>query len=523
MSVFLTFYDGVDNIGGNKILLEDNGTALLLDFGTNFKVEGMYFDEYLFPRLIFGFTDLLALGILPPLHGGYRSDLEYPGIWEKYSSHPSYKKIEIQGILLSHAHWDHCGYLPYLRADIPVYTSLTTSLILKALQDTSTGSRLQEVCYITPRELKDGLLRTTDYRRIPGEQRPFMVWERQGLKDAAQAFWARCESSRRLVSRPLISWREETEVGGIRLRFWPMDHSIPGAGAFGLKTSAGWIIYTGDFRLHGKQRELSRKFMQEAANLKPVVLICEGTHPRTERPVTEEEVLNNCRKVIPRASTLVVADFGPRNVERLLSFLQIASEKGRRLVLTPKDIHLLEALYVSGEPGVPDPYSERDIVLYIRPKAQRARWEENLLERFRKKAQDRIVEAKDIRRDPGSYILCFSYYDFHALLDLEVRGGIYIYSSSEAFDEEMLIDQQRVKNWIDFLGFELYGNLGREREKSGFHASGHVHGPGLEEMVETIQPDILIPIHTEDKEFFQRFKGICRVVFPNKGQTLAVG
>ena len=34
--VKLTFYGGVNEIGGNKILLEDNGTKLFLDFGLSF-------------------------------------------------------------------------------------------------------------------------------------------------------------------------------------------------------------------------------------------------------------------------------------------------------------------------------------------------------------------------------------------------------------------------------------------------------------------------------------------------------
>jgi len=32
----LTFYGGVNEIGGNKILLEDKGTKIFLDFGKSF-------------------------------------------------------------------------------------------------------------------------------------------------------------------------------------------------------------------------------------------------------------------------------------------------------------------------------------------------------------------------------------------------------------------------------------------------------------------------------------------------------
>lgn len=518
----LTFYDGVGCIGGNKILLEENGAALLFDFGTNFKAEGMYFDEFLGPRNTFGFADLLALEILPPLQGLYRPDLEYPGVWERYRDHPLCRRVEVQGVLLSHAHFDHCGHLGYLRADIPVVTSLTSAVICKALQDTAGGNRLQEICYIAPREFAEGVLRSASYRRCPYVQRPYQVFTSTELARGVANFWARCDGARQLTCQPLRVCEGAITGSPFVVRFWPVDHSIPGAGAFGVKTAAGWIIYTGDLRLHGQRAELTRQFIREAATLKPVVLICEGTHPRTEQPVTEEEVLANAWAVVEKAAGLVIADFGPRNIERLLSFLRIATETGRQLVLTAKDVYLLEALHLAGEPGVPDPFTHERLALYVKPKANLQGWEKALLERFAARARERLVDAAKVRLAPGDFILCLSYYDFHALLDIAPRGGTYIYSSSEAFDEEMLLDHQRVENWIKFFGFELYGSLGRDRERSGLHASGHIHGPGLQELVETIAPEILIPVHTEDQEFFRRFEGRARVVFPQRGKRLVL-
>jgi len=96
-------------------------------------------------------------------------------------------------------------------------------------------------------------------------------------------------------------------------------------------------------------------------------------------------------------------------------------------------------------------------------------------------------------------------------------------SSSEAYNEEMAVDHERVKNWINFFGFKLYGRLGRDRESSGFHASGHIHGLGFEELVETISPEILIPVHSESRDFFRRFENICRVEIPEKGARLECG
>lgn len=524
MPVTLTFHDGTDCIGGSKIILEDGEAALLFDFGTNFSAEGTYFDEFLQPRSTFGLSDLLALGFLPPLKGLYREDLEYPGTWEKYGGHPWFRNLEVQGVFLSHAHYDHCGYFPYLREDLPVYMSLTSALICKVLQDTGAGSRLNDICYVEPREFRDGLIqkaRTTRSNPNPAIQRPYQVFCRS-VPGRAQEFWGQRDASRELVSRPLEPCGNAVEAGGLQVRFWPVDHSIPGAGAYGIKTSEGWVVYTGDLRLHGRYAHLTRKFISEAAELNPVALICEGTHPEVESPVAEEGVAANCFEAVKREKGLVIADFGPRNVERLLSFLEIASETGRLLVLTAKDVYLLEALHAVEGLGVPDPHADSRIALYLRPRSVRQKWENALLERFGERAPERLVDAEKVKADPGRYILCFSYYDFHALLDIEPAGGSYIYSSSEAFNEEMLLDHQKVRNWIDLFGFKLYGSLGRDRERTGFHASGHIHGQGIEELVETVRPETLIPVHTESRDFFRRFEEMCRVVYPEKGKKVSL-
>jgi len=519
MTVNLTFYDGAGCIGGNKILVEEGKSAIFLDFGTNFKTEGMFFDEFLAPRSGFGFSDLLALDILPPLEGLYRTDLEFPGVWERYLSHPQHRKTEVQGILLSHAHYDHCGHLSYVREDVRVITGLTSAVICKALQDTGGGNRLQEICYITPREYKDGLLQAGSYRSKPFKQRRYKILGKDTIPEKACAFWENREGSRKLECCKLEAGGSETKIGDFTVKIWPVDHSVPGASAFGIKTSEGWIIYTGDLRLHGKNAGLTRRFFEEAAKLEPIALICEGTHPETKKPLTEDEVAANCYDAVSKAQGLVVADFGPRNVERLLSFLEIAGETERELVLTAKDVYLLEALRAAEEDGVPDPHADKRIRMYVKPKSRVEKWETALLERM---PSEKLVTAEQIKRAPESYILCFSYYDFHAFLDIEPKGGMYIFSSCEAFDEEMLIDHQRVRNWIDYFEFELYGTLGRDRERSGFHASGHIHGPGIEEMVETIKPKILIPVHTEGREFFSSFDGFSRLIWPEKGKTIAV-
>jgi hypothetical protein len=71
MAINLTFYGGVDEIGGKKILLEADDTRVFLDFGTSFSREDEFFEfPLLRPSCI---QDLFKTGILPKLCGLYKN------------------------------------------------------------------------------------------------------------------------------------------------------------------------------------------------------------------------------------------------------------------------------------------------------------------------------------------------------------------------------------------------------------------------------------------------------------------
>ena len=112
-------YGGVGEIGGNKVLLEDGNTRFFFDFGFPFKKRAKYFEEYLNPRPGAGLLDLLEMGLIPPIQGILRDDLAGKKVWQKFSSSPLFRQLDIDGILLTHAHVDHSGYISFLRDDIP--------------------------------------------------------------------------------------------------------------------------------------------------------------------------------------------------------------------------------------------------------------------------------------------------------------------------------------------------------------------------------------------------------------------
>ncbi len=123
----LIILDGAEAIGGTKLYLQSEGTGLLLDFGINYKRWGLYYEEYLKPRAARGLLDLLALGLAPRVGRLYRPDLFPQGY------HPDLPELPVEGVLISHAHLDHCGLLGLLRPEIPVHASALSATIMKAV------------------------------------------------------------------------------------------------------------------------------------------------------------------------------------------------------------------------------------------------------------------------------------------------------------------------------------------------------------------------------------------------------
>ena len=219
------------------------------------------------------------------------------------------------------------------------------------------------------------------------------------------------------------------------------------------RPTAGWVAYTGDLRLHGLHGAQTQEAVAALAALKPTVLLCEGTRGAESAPTSEQDVYETAAEIVRQASgKLVFADFGPRNVERLLIFHKIAQETDRRLAVLNKDAYLLEAMHFAAPDEVPDFGTAPNFALYQKGRSRVSGWEKKLLERV-------ITPCSWMRKRcatvPGSYILCFSFWDINELASIAPVPAVYIYSSSEAFNEEMAIDHQRLGHWLDTSAWSL--------------------------------------------------------------------
>ena len=102
--------------------------------------------------------------------------------------------------------------------------------------------------------------------------------------------------------------------------------------------------------------------------------------------------------------------------------------------------------------------------------------------------------------------MALSFYDVLRLLDIDAGGGTWIYSTSEPYNEEQVLDINRLRQWVDLLQMRMLGRLGDDPSQERFHASGHATGADLLEFIEIARPQRLMPIHLESAglDFYRR-------------------
>jgi ribonuclease J len=404
--VSITFYGGIGEVGGNKILVEDEDARLWLDFGRSFSAERRFYAGWLQPRVHSLLSDLLEFSLIPRLKGLY-SQLHLEGVAIPYEE-PSY-----DAVLISHAHADHVDHIRFLDPSIPIYCGSGTKLFLEASET---------VGYV-------------DYGEHPYQS--FRTGDRIRKRD-------------------------------IEMEPIHVDHSIPASYGFVIHASSGSLVYTGDLRRHGPKAEMTEDFLEAAADAEPEALIIEGTKIAEEsKGLSEGEVLEGVLRVLKKADREGEAVFytqNRRDTDRFRTFYTAAEVFGRKLVVTTWTAHLLSKLVEDERLDLPDPLRDDGIAVYFRRKRSGEYREEDYY-RWERPYLERMVTAEEIRHRPANYLVCLELHHFPELIDIRPRGGHYIYSMSEHQEEEAL-EEELMHNWLRHFSLKLHqlhasGHMGR--------------------------------------------------------------
>jgi len=390
----ITFYGGVNEIGGNKFLLEDQGSRIFLDFGKNFAKEKLFFeDPYITAREE---KHLLNLGILPHIEGLYKNDSE---------------EFHLDGVIISHPHLDHYDAIRFIKNSYPIFCGEDSKDFILAREFSSKSMGDYNIANLT---------------KTRGEE---VFKEFRTFKSGS-----RCRA------------------GDIEFEAYAVDHSVPGAYGFIIETESGAIAYTGDFRLHGKRRDKTLEFIEKAREAEPEVLLIEGTHVCECKLESEEDVKEKVGKIVSNTRKLVLAGFATGDTDRMMTFFEVAKEHERKLALSIKQAYIIELLNKHKELNLFS-LDDENVLIFRREKKQYGKYEKDIQEKY----GDKIKSSKEISSMQEEVILVASLYDMNEVAEIKPEAGSsYILSQSEPFDEEMEISYEKLLNWLSYLGIPLY-------------------------------------------------------------------
>ena len=405
----LSFYGGVNEIGGNKILVEDKKTKLFFDFGQSFTCGADYFTGWLSPRAINGLGDHFEFGLLPKIRGLYAKE-------QLAFTNCPYQEPEINAIFLSHAHFDHVTHICFVDPLIPVYLGVGTKLFLESMEET-----------------------TSFYDYKEHEYRTFRTGKKIKTDD--------------ITVEPIH-----------------VDHSIPASYGFIIHSSAGAIVYTGDLRMHGPRKDLTEDFMEKAESCKPIAMICEGTRmveKETRKNYSEAQVKDLSNEIVSSTNKMVFVTRYSRDMDRFRSFYEVAKKNGRQVVVSPKTAYLLSRLLSDERLDLPNPLKDDNILVYYKRKKS-GQFDERDYYSWERNFMDKMVTHEFIRKNQKNLVMDLDFYQFAELIDIKPSpGGHFIHSMSEPFSEEDIEDQV-MHNWTDHFKMHFHqlhasGHMGRKQ------------------------------------------------------------
>ena len=203
------------------------------------------------------------------------------------------RRSDLAGLVLTHAHEDHLGAVPHLwsRLRCPIYATAFTATVLRA--------KLVEA----------------------------------GLIDQVE-----------LIEVPLSG---SFSVGPFEIELVTLTHSIPEPNAVVIRTAAGTVLHTGDWKLDPEPLigdDYDEAALRALADEGVLAMVCDSTNAMVEgESGSEGEVLDNLGDLIGGLPNRVAVACFATNVARLQTVMQVAASHGRRVALVGRSMHRIVA------------------------------------------------------------------------------------------------------------------------------------------------------------------------------------
>ena len=349
-----------------------------------------------------------------------------PGLFD--ADHPA-----PDGILLSHAHLDHAGLLHLSRPTVPIFTTSGTSKMMLAAAVFAGQKQLDR----------------TRFKEVVSQQ-------------------------------PI-------QIGDCQVTPLAVDHSIFGSVAFLIEAEGKTILYSGDFRNHGRKPGMIRDLLNHLKTKTVDVLIVEGTHfgSDKEEGTTEYELEDRIVELVQTAPALVMATFSALDVDRIVTLYKAAQKAGRVFVV---DAYTAFVLYLIGRQSkVPRPSRDMGIRVFFNHLFERRN-----LDNIREKFQANQIELSEVLAEPNKHLMVFRpsmvEFDFNGQLPSRCRV-LYGYWQGYLNKPDWVELQKQVAH--------VEGDFIRA------HVSGHAYVADIIAFVNSVNARTVIPIHTFEPQMYQ--------------------
>jgi ribonuclease J len=329
---------------------------------------------------------------------------------------------EICGLVLTHGHEDHIGALPFLLERLgnpPIYaTGLTLGLLSNKLEE-------------------------------------------HELKSKAHLHQ--------------VKPRDQVVLGPFEVEFFRVTHSIVDGVGLAIRTPAGLIVHTGDFKIDqtpvdNQPTDLAR--LAACGDEGVLLLLSDSTNvERRGHTLSEREVGKRLAEIIPRCRGLVVVATFSSNIHRIQQVVNAAMACGRKVLVNGRSMEGNTAVACQlGYLHIPD-----EALIDLREMRQLPR--------------DQVVVVTTGSQGEPLSVLSRMAMDDYKPIPLEKGDSVILSSRSIPGNEKAI---SRLINLLYRRGAEVF-----YQETSEVHVSGHASEEELKLVLSLTRPRFFVPVHGE--------------------------
>ena len=249
-------------------------------------------------------------------------------------------------------------------------------------------------------------------------------------------------------------------IGDITVTPYMVDHSAYDAYMFKIEANGKSVLHTGDFRIHGFRGKGVKATLEKYVG-KVDALVCEGTTlNRSEVKCETENELKNRIKSVLEENKYVFVVCSSTNIDRLAGICSVIP-RGKYCICDKYQMSVID--YIRKHAGDRSSLYRFDKALY---------YSENLDERMKGKGFCMFVRCGN----PEHKRIMEMYRD---------KNPVVIYSM-----------------WKGYLEHDSVKEFLKGYKRVDMHTSGHADYNGIKMVIDVVQPEMIIPMHTELPEAF---------------------